>query len=102
MTSTGAMLYQLKQLKGKPLKQQLEHIVTYFWLPILLTAAILIATVSYVVHLVTLKEEALNVMCVNAVSNIEADEEVENTYRIREASPALFEILPSISWTFKF
>ena len=34
--------------------------------------------------------------------DIEADEEVENTYRIREASPALFEILPSISWAFKF
>ena len=80
MTSTEAMLYQLKQLKGKPLKQQLEHIVTYFWLPILLTAAILIATVSYAVHLVTLKEEALNVICVNAVSNIEADEAFMNEF----------------------
>lgn len=80
MTSTEAMLYQLKQLKGKPLKQKLEHIVTYFWLPILLTAAILIATVSYIVHLVTLKEDALNVMCVNAVSYIEAEEAFMNEF----------------------
>ena len=80
MTSTEAMIYQLKQLKGKPLKQKLEHIVTYFWLPILLTAAILIGTVSYIVHLVTLKEEALNVMCVNAVSHIEEEEAFMNDF----------------------
>jgi len=34
--------------------------------------------------------------------SIKEDKEVENTYHIEEASPALFEILPSISWTFKF
>ena len=28
MTSTEAMIYQLKNLKGKPLKQKLEHIIT--------------------------------------------------------------------------
>ena len=69
MTSTEAMFYQLKQLKGKPLKQKLEHIVTYFWLPILVTLAILIGLVSYIVHLATLKEDALNVFCINAVSS---------------------------------
>ncbi len=30
------------------------------------------------------------------------DTEKDNTYYIKEAAPALFEILPSVSWTFKF
>lgn len=30
------------------------------------------------------------------------DEEMDNTYNITEGKPVLFEILPSISWTFKF
>ena len=34
--------------------------------------------------------------------NIEEDKERPGVYHIKEASPALFEILPSISWTFKF
>ena len=65
MTSTEAMIYQLKQLKGKPLKQKVEHIVTYFWMPIVITLAILIGTVSYIVHLATLKDTALSVICLN-------------------------------------
>lgn len=34
--------------------------------------------------------------------DIQEDKEIEGVYKIREATPALFEILPSISWTFKF
>ena len=34
--------------------------------------------------------------------NVVEDEENPEVYRIKDASPALFEILPSISWTFKF
>lgn len=66
MTSTEAMLYQLKNLKGKPLKQKLEHIITYFWLPIVIIAVLLYCGVSYIVHLATVKETALNVVCLNA------------------------------------
>ena len=40
MTSAEAMLYQLKNLKGKPLKQKLEHIFTYYWIPILVVAVL--------------------------------------------------------------
>lgn len=66
MTSTEAMIYQLKNLKGKPFKQKVEHIVTYFWMPIVVTLVILIGLVSYIVHLVTMKDTVLNVMCLNA------------------------------------
>jgi hypothetical protein len=34
--------------------------------------------------------------------DIQQDKEREDVYIIRDASPTLFEILPSISWTFKF
>ncbi len=69
MTSTEAMIYQLKNLKGKPFRQKVEHIVTYFWLPIVLTLAILIGLGSYIVHLATAKETALQVICINAYAD---------------------------------
>lgn len=76
MTSTEAMIYQLKNLKGKPFKQKVEHIVTYFWLPIVITLAIVIGLASYIVHIVTAKDTALNVICLNAY----ADNENARTY----------------------
>jgi len=36
MTPTEATIYHLKKLKGKPLKQKIEHIATFFWLPIVI------------------------------------------------------------------
>lgn len=72
MTSTEAMIYQLKQLKGKPLKQKIEHILTYFWLPIVLVLALVIALGSYIYHLATAKDVALSVTCINAYNNEEA------------------------------
>lgn len=75
MTSTEAMIYQLKKLKGKPLKQKVEHIATYFWLPIVITLAIVIAVGSYIVHLSTMKDMALSVICLNAYSDGEAARE---------------------------
>ena len=66
MTSTEAMIYQLKNLKGKPLKQKVEHIATYFWLPILLTLVLVISVGSYIAHVITMKDTALNVICLNA------------------------------------
>ena len=75
MTSTEAKLYQLKQLKGKPLKLQLVHIITYFWLPILLSLALLVGAVAYIVHLVNMKDLGLAVICLNARTNSEATTE---------------------------
>jgi len=66
MTSTEAMIYQLKNLKGKPLKQKLEHIFTYFWIPIVVVLAVLGFTVSYIVHIATMKDTALSVICLNS------------------------------------
>ena len=76
MTSTEAMIYQLKNLKGKPFKQKVAHIVTYYWCPILVTLAIIIGLGSYVVHLVTVRDTALNVICLNA----HADDILANEY----------------------
>ena len=66
MTSAEAMLYQLKNLKGKPLKQKLEHIFTYYWIPILVVAATLGFILSYIIHLATVKDPGLTVTCINA------------------------------------
>ena len=66
MTSREAMIYQLKNLKGKPLKQKLEHIVTYFWLPILAVMLALVFIVSYIINLTTMKDLGLSVSCINA------------------------------------
>ena len=74
MTSAEAMLYQLKNLKGKPLKQKLEHIFTYYWIPILVVAATLCFTVAYAVHLVTVKDPGLTVTCINAYAQLDQAE----------------------------
>ena len=66
MTSTEAMIYQLKKLKGKPLKQKIEHILTYFWLPIVVFLVLVIALGAYIFHLATIKDIALSVTCINA------------------------------------
>lgn len=71
MTSTEAMFYQLKKLKGKPLKYKLEYICTYFWIPLLVTLAVLIFSVSYIVHIATMKDPALSVACINAITDHE-------------------------------
>lgn len=76
MTSTEAMIYQLKNLKGKPFKQKMEHIISYFWLPIVITLAILIGLGSYIVQLVTMKDTALSVICLNTY----ADNALANAY----------------------
>ena len=66
MTSTEAMIYQLKKLKGKPLKQKIEHILTYFRLPIVMFLVFIVAIGSFIFHLATEKDTALNVTCINA------------------------------------
>lgn len=75
MTSKEAKIYQLKNLKGKPLKQKIEYILTYFGISILVTLAVLGFAISYIVHIVTVKDYALTVTCVNTfASQEEADE----------------------------
>ena len=66
MTSTEAIIHQLKQLKGKPLKEKLEHILTYFWGPILGVLVVIILCIFLIFHFSTRKEDALNVVCLNS------------------------------------
>ena len=71
MTSTEAMLYQLKQLKGKPLKEKLEHIFTYYR-GLILGVLIVLALGGYMIfHIATAKEEALNIVCLNTFAQAE-------------------------------
>lgn len=72
MTSNEAKISQLRNLKGKSLKQKVEHVVTYFWLPILLTLVFVISIGSFIVRLLTTKDVALNVICLNAYSDGES------------------------------
>lgn len=74
MTSKEARMYQLKQLKGKPLKQKIGHIMTYYWLPIVLVLFLVIFIGTYIFHLVTAKDLVLNVTCINAISDSEHTE----------------------------
>ena len=69
MTAWEATIYQLKKLKGKPLKQKVAHILTYFWLQILIVAVVVLCAVSYIVHVATVKDTALHVTCVNAFAD---------------------------------
>lgn len=68
MTSKEYAIYQLKQLKGKPLKEKLEHILTYFWVPIVIVLTMLAFSVSMIVHYATMKMPVLSVCCVNAIA----------------------------------
>ena len=69
MTPKEAMIYQLKNLKGKPFKQKVEYVVTYFGLLIVITLAILVCLGSYIFHLVNMKDTALSVICLNTYSD---------------------------------
>lgn len=66
MTSEEAIRYHLKKLKGKPLKQNLEYVITYFWVPILTIVLLLLFISSYIINLVTTKDSALNIICMNS------------------------------------
>jgi len=71
MTSKEAITYQLKQLKGKPLKKKIEHIFTYYWGPILGVMIALCLGGYLIFHFATTKEEALNVVCLNSFASEE-------------------------------
>lgn len=69
MTSREAAIYQLKQLKGKPLKTKITHIITYFWVPIAAILAAIIFLISMIVHYANLKPTALSVCCLNTIAD---------------------------------
>ena len=68
MTVSEAARKNLQELKGKPFKQQLEHIISYYGVSILVFAIFLAVGIGYLIHIITLKEEVLNVSCIGPVS----------------------------------
>lgn len=74
MTSSEAARKHLKELKGKPLKEKLQHIFTYYGFKLAILAGVLIFVISYTVHLVTMKDSVLNITCLGAtVTQKDAD-----------------------------
>ena len=66
MTAREAAKYQLKNLKGKPLKEKLTHILTYYWLPVVLAAVAAGAVCSMVLSARQELPVAISVYCLNA------------------------------------
>ena len=66
MTPKEAISQQMQTLKGMSWKARLEHIITYYWFSFVVILCVLIFIISYTVHLVTLKEPVLNVICLNS------------------------------------
>lgn len=75
MTASEAARKHWLELKDKPLKQKVEHIITYYGVMLTILAAVLIFAVSYSIHLITMKDSALNITCLGATvtqKNIDA------------------------------
>ena len=66
MTSREATIYNLKKLKGQPLKKQILYIASNFWIPIVTVIATIVVLVSLIVHWSTQKPTALSLCCVNS------------------------------------
>lgn len=69
MTSRESAIYQLKKLKGQPLKKKVSYILTYFWIPITVVIATIIFSVSLIVHWATLKPTAFTLCCINSIAD---------------------------------
>lgn len=69
MTLREAAIYQIKQLKGKPLKVKIVHILTYYWVPIVVILATTAFTISLGIHYANQKESALMMCCINSVAD---------------------------------
>ena len=72
MTSREAMIFQLKKLKGKPCKEIIGYILTYYWIPIVIGVVSIVFLFSIIVNQVTQKDPALTVCCINAATKQEA------------------------------
>ena len=75
MTVKEAVRYQLRQLKGKPLKSKVSHIISYFWIPIVAVAVLIVLLISQVSSLTNRKDTVLHITCINAVAKPEAVED---------------------------
>lgn len=76
MTPREATIQNLKNLKGQPLKEQLQYIFTSFRSTILVILAVLAIATSLIVNWAMQKDPALQLCCVDTVT----DETVMNGY----------------------
>lgn len=75
MTVNEAIRHQWKQLKDKPLKAKIVHIISYFWIPIVTVLGLAVLLVSQVIHVANQKETVLHITFINTlVSNEQVEE----------------------------
>ena len=74
MSPFKASFEEFKKLKNESWKVKLEHILTYYWIPILVAAAVLIFLISQAIHFATMKETVLSGRCINAVFDASASQ----------------------------
>lgn len=65
MTQREAAIQQLKALKEKTLKHKIEHIFTYYRIPIIAILLTAVFAVSYVNHLISAKDTVLHIACLD-------------------------------------
>lgn len=80
MTSSEAARKHWKELKDKPFKKKLEHIVTYYGVMIVILTTALVMAIAYIVHLTTLKDSVLNITCLGASAAQEKVQALENGF----------------------
>ena len=68
MPSFKDSLGEFQKLKNEPLKTKLEYIFTYYWIPILVVAVLLVVLISQIIHLTSVKETVLSGHCINATA----------------------------------
>ncbi len=66
MTAKEAAHQAWRNLKGKPLKDKIEHIATYYWMPIAATLCVVAIVGSVIYSAATRKEIFLSGYCINA------------------------------------
>ena len=80
MTSSEAARKHWKELKDKPFKKKLEHIVTYYGVMILILTTALVMAVGYIIHLASQKDSVLNVTCLGAAVAQEKVQALESDF----------------------
>lgn len=80
MTASEAARKNWKDLKGRPAKEILAHIITYYGFSAFLIGVLVVSALGYLVHVLTLKDEVLNVNCLGPVSVQSGAEDFANIF----------------------
>ncbi len=80
MTILEAHKEQWNNLKDRPLREKLQHIVTYYWAPILACLCVIALLTSWIVQAVTQKEAVLSGYLLNAATKSTAEGDLEQAF----------------------